>query len=415
MTQTPLAAHVSLFHGSTHTTPVETLPLGEVLQRIQNGTYRHHTERLRRILQEQGKSPYDNAKRHSPGFTPAGTFTTRANANLDTPSQVLNFDFDHVANLPDALAMLRQDPWVVYAFISPSGDGLKVGVWASGIRNDTTYKHAWATVLSYVEHTYPAVAIANDRGCKDIARLCYVSWDPACYANPSAQCFAIPPLAPPPKPTPQPPAARAERPARNREHDNTGCQRDWHAQHVLATARQMIAASIPPTATSAGNRHETRLRAARLVGGYVSGGILSYGEAYAALEAIAKDYTDNLANALRPIRAGLAYGEAAPITLEDLERERQAYRQVHDIPERTVPDMTQPPMPTAPAPDQDDPEQAGAGFAAHRLPDHLRNHPGPRVRHHWARIYRKANALKQRLIQDPYSTIHRLAKEGAQS
>jgi VirE N-terminal domain len=400
MTQTPLAAHVSLFHGSTHTTPVETLPLGEVLQRIQNGTYRNHTERLRRILREKGKPPYDNAKRHSPGFTPAGTFTTRANANLDTPSQVLNFDFDHVTNLPDALTRLRQDPWVVYAFISPSGDGLKVGVWASGIRNDTTYKHAWATVLSYGEHTYPAVAIANDRGCKDIARLCYVSWDPACYTNPSAQCFAVPPPAPARVPTPTPPAPRDERPARRQGYEDPWSQRSWHAKQVLETARQMIAASAPPTATSAGNRHETRLRAARLVGGYVGGGILSYGEAYAALEAIVKNYTDNLANALRPIRAGLAYGEAAPITLEDLEQERQAYRQAHGIPERTVPDITQSPVPTAAEPDPDDPEQAPVGWAAHVLPDHIKNHPDPRVRRYWGRVYRRTNALKQRRIQE---------------
>ena len=35
MTQ-PLTAHVSVFQGSTNTTPVDTVPLATVLQRIQD-------------------------------------------------------------------------------------------------------------------------------------------------------------------------------------------------------------------------------------------------------------------------------------------------------------------------------------------------------------------------------------------
>jgi Primase C terminal 2 (PriCT-2) len=69
--------------------------------------------------------------------------------------------------------------------------------------------------------------------------------------------------------------------------------------------------------------------------------------------------------------------------------------------------------PPEPAILPDDDPQAQAGIAAHRLPDHLRDHHDPRVRQHWTRIYRKANALKQRLMQDPYSTVHHPAEEGA--
>ena len=62
-------------------------------------------------------------------------------------------------------------------------------------------------------------------------------------------------------------------------------------------------------------------------------------------------------------------------------------------PRRIIPDMSQPPTP-----DLDDPE-AHAGALVHRLPDHLRDHPDPRVRQHWARIYRRAAVLKQQLAQ----------------
>ena len=84
MTQPPLAAHVSVFQGSTNTTPVESVPLTAVLKRIQDGTYQQDVERLRRLLNEKGKGRYDSAKKHSMAFTPAGVFAHRANAQLTT-------------------------------------------------------------------------------------------------------------------------------------------------------------------------------------------------------------------------------------------------------------------------------------------------------------------------------------------
>ena len=49
------------------------------------------------------------------------------------------------------------------------GDGLKIAVRAGGIIDDATYKHAWKTVAGYIERTYPDLALANDRKCKDIS------------------------------------------------------------------------------------------------------------------------------------------------------------------------------------------------------------------------------------------------------
>jgi hypothetical protein len=58
---------------------------------------------------------------------------------------------------------------------------------------------------------------------------------------------------------------------------------------------------------------------------------------------------------------------------------------------RTYRQVPQPPPATDPA----DPEVT-AGALAHRLPDSLRDHPDPRVRTRWTRVYRRANLLKQR-------------------
>ena len=40
----------------------------------------------------------------------------------------------------------RQHPSLVFAFTSPGGDGLKLGIAATGITNPETYRHAWQHV-----------------------------------------------------------------------------------------------------------------------------------------------------------------------------------------------------------------------------------------------------------------------------
>jgi Toprim domain len=67
----------------------------------------------------------------------------------------------------------------------------------------------------------------------------------------------------------------------------------------------------------------------------------------------------------------------------------------------------------APVESPDAEDHATQGVLAHRLPDYLQDHPDPRVRRHWQRLYRTANAIKQRLLQDPYAIVLPSHAEGA--
>jgi hypothetical protein len=89
---------------------------------------------------------------------------------------------------------------------------------------------------------------------------------------------------------------------------------------AIKTAVQMIQRAV------LGTRHHTRLRAARLLGGYVAGGMLDYDQAYAVLEHALSGHTDDMAAALRTVKDGLSYGQAHPITLEVLEAARRVWR-----------------------------------------------------------------------------------------
>ena len=98
---------------------------------------------------------------------------------------------------------LAQDGHVAFAFVSPSGQGLKIGVAASGITGPEDYKHAWAVVLDALKRTYPAVHFNEDPHVRFLHALCYVSDDPHLYVNGQAVPYAVPPPAPSPPPPPR--------------------------------------------------------------------------------------------------------------------------------------------------------------------------------------------------------------------
>jgi len=367
----PLAAHVSVFHDSTTTVPVDAFPLTTVLQHIQDGRYRRYVEQLRRTRATTGKDAYARAKRHSVAFTPAGTFTARNNASLQTPSGCLNYDMDDIADLDHARALLGADPHLIYMFVSPSGVGLKLGMHVNAYANATTYRHAWLAVERYLVATYPDLAVNNDGQCKDVARLCYVSWDPDLHKNPEAVPFVVPP---PPPPAPQP----TQRP---RMTPLPPDRRHRYAQQAIETAIKLLDASVD------GIRDQQRLKASRLLGGYIAGGVLSEAEAKAGIAAALERNTSDSARAWRVIARGLGYGETAPISLDDLDAEYERWRATHPAPRPA----------TTPAAQEAD---APPALVHHKLPDYIRDHPDPRVRKHWERVYRKTALLKERYARE---------------
>ena len=156
---------------------------------------------------------------------------------------------------------LCQDPHVVYCFLSPSREGLKLGVRIEPIADDVAYKHAWGVVAATHLDRY---GVTWDPSGKDVSRLCYVSYDPDCYVNLQAEVSPVPPpMVPPPRPSFPRPFTRT-----------AGDHRTRFTQRAIDLAVRMIEQAPEH------HQHHTRLRAARLLGGYVAGGLLTYDEAY---------------------------------------------------------------------------------------------------------------------------------------
>jgi hypothetical protein len=318
---------LNLFASSFQSIPAETITLAQALDAIRLGHHKAQVQTVRQILAREGKRAYDRAKVYLPAVTFGGTFLpTRGNAHLQQHSGILHGDLDHLRDVAAVKQAICADPRTAYAFISPSGEGLKLGVHIEVIADDAAYKHAWATISDIYEQCYGGTW---DPSGKDVSRLCFMSYDPKLYTNFHATCFEVPPPLTPQPPLPPPPLHGS---LRLDDHQD-------YATRALRTAVQMIQ-SAPM-----GMRHHTRLKAARLLGGYVGGGLLPEEQAYGALAQALVGHTEDLERALKTVEDGLTYGQAHPITLEALEAERHAWIETH----RPIP-----PQPRKP-PDHHDP------------------------------------------------------------
>lgn len=324
MKSSPLSAHVQLYHGSFDSTPAETLTLSEALSHIQGDTYRSGIARLQQTLQHRGKVAYDQEKKGLDAYTLAGTFQpTRGKEHLVQASSIGHLDYDGLTDVKQTREVLCSDRAVVYAFISPSGLGLKVGVHIPRVADDAAYKHAWQVVAETFEQRY---GLAADPSGKDISRLCYVSWDPDCYVNPDAQVFPVPP-APVLQPT-VPHTAPAGMTWQTPPAD-TGDRRRHYVDQAIDRAVQLIEKSYPSGQGHPGNRHHSRLKAARLLGGYVGSGMLSYDEAFSVLQMVVEQNTLHPIKSMKTVADGLRFGMRTPVTFEQLEQERVAWCAQH--------------------------------------------------------------------------------------
>jgi hypothetical protein len=102
-------------------------------------------------------------------------------------------DLDHILEKLDILwEQMRHDPEIFMCFLSPSGDGLKV-VFALDrvITSEEDYKKTYQKFRALVKERY---GIETD-DIKDVARACFLSYDPDIYVNESAVLLSPEPQA----------------------------------------------------------------------------------------------------------------------------------------------------------------------------------------------------------------------------
>lgn len=169
--------------------PVEDKSLVIIANWIKSGKFRHEVEEIRSLIEDGETENASQKKKALLAFTPSATFAEkRLTSHVVNYTGFLHLDFDKLLpeQLQQAIQTVKDIPYTFLCFISPSGNGLKVF-----IEVDSAMGHhdiAYQQVQKYYED---ATSLKADPSCKDITRLCFMSYDANLYSNIQSQKFKV--------------------------------------------------------------------------------------------------------------------------------------------------------------------------------------------------------------------------------
>lgn len=167
-------------NGIYDVTPHSHIEIGEAVQWIKDGKFKARIE----DFHLHGKKEDDKIK--LPYFTFAGTFSRRSNDQLLEHSGYIALDFDDVVVSLHESGYTKKEiiklPFVYAVFLSPSYTGLKVVVRINPQKHHASFK---ALKQLFFDH----LKLTVDDKAKDVARACFVSYDPDCFINQTCSIF----------------------------------------------------------------------------------------------------------------------------------------------------------------------------------------------------------------------------------
>ena len=196
-TDTPPASQASAFQRvsmvkhATSTACKDASPVG-ILKYIRDGRWEekvtHIVDTYKQVLSKtndptQAKKAISTLKCSLPGILWSGLFSERKASAIEEHSGLLVMDLDDLtdAAIRTTRKQLQTDQCVWACFLSPSGTGIKVLFRIP--KDPLCHKAAWQTAA---KHITKLTGLDADSSGKDLARLCFVSFDPNLYHNPTA-------------------------------------------------------------------------------------------------------------------------------------------------------------------------------------------------------------------------------------
>jgi len=157
------------------------------LNEIKNGKYKEQVSSLRTILKEKGKDEYDKQKKNLPGVTIAGTMgDKRNNESIVDYSGLIHLDYDYIENVEELRKRIEEISFTYASFISPSGSGLKVVIRTDAKMDE--HQHYFNAIKKLYDKS---LGLESDHKVKDLARLCFVSYDPNLYVKEASEIFSL--------------------------------------------------------------------------------------------------------------------------------------------------------------------------------------------------------------------------------
>ena len=158
-----------------------------VLAGIKEGRWKDAVLAVRDAYAKGDKTAAAPLKNQLPGVLFSGRFSERNDGMIDSHSGILCVDIDSLnGDLSAVREKLGHDKHVLAVFTSPTGRGLKalVPIAADASKHTESFEDA----QHYFENAY---GLTIDPQCRNLSRICYVSFDPDMISKPNAEI--IPP------------------------------------------------------------------------------------------------------------------------------------------------------------------------------------------------------------------------------
>jgi predicted P-loop ATPase len=283
---------VTIFKSITQTTGGDDFPVSDVMTAIKSGHWQTKVAYYRSLpeMTEEQIKIKKQAKKDIPYFTGSGTFDKRSDDGIKQHNGRIVLDIDGIEDIDDARSLVCGDDFVEYAFRSVGGAGLAVVVKI----DPRKHLESWKALTAYFKEKYGLIV---DKATKDISRARFVSYDPELWHNARSKVFKL------------------------TQYDELGKER---AQKILDEAKE-------------GEVHNALIRASRLLGGYVSGGLIEESEAEEFLLDLMskKQGVVSLDIERKKIQDGINNGKRQPITPKEIEtaskqtdEEREKWREI---------------------------------------------------------------------------------------
>lgn len=273
---------ITVFDNFSNTTRPKYYDIDLVLGRIGNCAIDKQILAIRTTDDEKVKR---DLKKQLPCILFSGVFTTRHDKSIKKHSGFVVLDWDKIEDLEGKKKEICSHNFIYSCFISPSGDGLKaVAKIPPIVEKHRGYYAGLVKLFGDLDST-----------SKNESRICYASSDRDIYINKNAVEFTD--------------YIELEKLSNNLIGGKSALFNNYSRAEV---ALKIIRDSID------GEKHACLLKASKLMGGYVAGGIISEDEGVRLLEnEIQLKNIDNFDEAKKTIKKGIEYGKSQPIEIEE--------------------------------------------------------------------------------------------------
>lgn len=263
---------------------------------------------LRRIKEGASKDRIDKVragdkavKNELPVVCFSGEFLSRKDSDLKEHSALIILDFDHLIDVEGTKDKLALDQHILSVWISPSGDGLKALV---RITNPERHRDHFRALRFYFEETYH---LEVDKSGANESRACYESFDGDIVIKDASVKFG------------HMISEEAKDDRKDEAKNSNQSQTDYNKINIAARMIQRA---------PDGEKHETLVKAAHLLGGYISSGKVEENEAIRVLhQEICKRDIVSEDQAMKSIIDAIEHGKLLPIQ-ELIHREVQVQREM---------------------------------------------------------------------------------------